>query len=82
MVGYFFYITKDWQPWYIMCTALQVLILICMFMLPESPEFYFAKGKFDNAKQVLLRIAALNGRKIDERQICFDKVASSSHDHG
>ena len=44
-----------------------------LFWLPESPEFYFAKGRFDESKAVLLKIAAINGRDIDESQICFDK---------
>ena len=60
-----------------MVTVLQVFIIIGMLWLPESPEYYFAKGRFDESKQVLMRIAAINGRSIDERQICFDHVATA-----
>ena len=74
LVLYFLYWTKDWQPWFYVVTVMQVLVLIGMLMLPESPQFYFAKGRFDEAKMVLLRIAAVNGSVVDESMICFDKV--------
>ena len=80
LVVYFLYITKYWQPWYIFCTVLQILIILGMLWLPESPEFYFAKGRFEESKQVLLRIASVNGIRIDERQICFDKQRTASED--
>ena len=51
-----------------------------MFWLPESPEFYFAKGRFEESKAVLLRIARINGCAINESQICFDNVGQ--HDGG
>ena len=51
-----------------------------MFWLPESPEFYFAKGRFEESKAVLLRIARINGCSINESQICFDNVGQ--HDNG
>ena len=78
---YFLYITKYWQAWYIMATVLQVFIIIGMFWLPESPEFYFSKGKFDQSKEVLMHIARINGIKIDETAICFDKVGCSHKDN-
>ena len=83
LVGYFLYITKYWQYWYIGCTVMQVLAIVGFLWLPESPEFYFAKGRFQESKQVLLQIASINGRPIDERQICFDNVVDTddnSHD--
>ena len=71
---YFLYITKYWQGWYVMCTVLQVYVIFGMFWLPESPEFYFSKGRFDESKLVLLSIASFNGCKIDHSAICFDQV--------
>ena len=37
LVFYFLYLTKDWVPWYIGGTVLQVLVIIGFFWLPESP---------------------------------------------
>lgn len=56
---------------------MQVFVIIGMLWLPDSPEFYYAKGRFDESKQVLLRIAAFNGSKVSGEQICFEKVGSS-----
>ena len=62
VVVYFLYITKYWQAWYWFGFLLQILIIFGILWLPESPEFYFAKGRFNEAKQVLLKVASTNGR--------------------
>ena len=77
---YFLYLTKYWQGWYIGVAILQVLVIIGMFWLPESPEFYFSKGQFEESKKILLWIAKINGCKIDESAICFDKVDKQDSD--
>ena len=64
-----------------MTTVFQFLVIIGMFWLPESPEFYFAKGRFDESKIVLLRIARINGCSINESQICFDQVGKHGEDN-
>lgn len=69
---YFLYITTYWQGWYIMGLVMQVLVIIGMLWLPESPEFYFAKGRYNEAKQVILKIANLNGRPVAADAICFE----------
>lgn len=74
VVVYFLYITKYWQGWYWFGLGLQVIILFGMLWLPESPEFYFAKGRFDEAKDVLLKIARINGRPVDAQMIKFDHI--------
>mmetsp|Transcript_22586 Transcript_22586/g.27927 ORF Transcript_22586/g.27927 Transcript_22586/m.27927 type:complete len:296 (-) Transcript_22586:148-1035(-) len=80
LVLYFMYITKDWQYWQMIGAALQFCIIVGMIWAPESPEFYFAKGRFEESKQVLLRIASVNGRSIGEEAICFDRVGEE-HAH-
>ncbi len=54
MCIYFLYITKYWQGWYIFGLVIQFLVIIGMMFLPESPEFYFSKGRYLEAKQVIL----------------------------
>ena len=53
---------------------MQVLIILGMLWLPESPEFYFAKGRFEESKLVLLQIAKINNRNIGHDAICFENV--------
>ena len=53
LIFYFVFISKDWVPWYIMVTALQVFVLLGMIWLPESPDFLYAKGKYEESKIVL-----------------------------
>ena len=55
-----------------MGAIIQVFVIVGMLWLPESPEFYFAKGRFAESKQVLLHIAKVNGKNIGEESICFD----------
>ena len=59
---YFLYITKDWRYWYAVITAIQVVIIVGLFWLPESPDFLFAKGRFAESRDVIMRIAHFNGR--------------------
>lgn len=62
VVIYFLYITKYWQGWYWFGFVMQVLVIIGMLWLPESPEFFFAKGRFEESKEVLMYMARFNGR--------------------
>ena len=54
---YFLFITKDWRYWYLGVNVIQVFLIFGIIWLPESPDFLFAKGRFDESKEVLLRIA-------------------------
>ena len=56
---------------------MQVLIIIGLLWMPESPEFYFAKGRFDESKIVLLHIARVNKQSVSEEMINFDQVTSN-----
>ena len=79
LVFYFLVITKHWQGWYVMGLVLQILILIGYLWMPESPEFLFAKGRFEESKQVLLWMARVNRRDISDDMICFDHVGEHAH---
>ena len=66
IVFYFYFITKFWEPWYYMCLAIQVWVILGLLWLPESPDFLYAKGRYDESKEVLLRMAKFNNSKINE----------------
>ena len=66
LVAYFYFITKYWQPWYVMCFFVQIWVILGLFWLPESPDFLYAKGRYDESKAVLMRMAKFNGIKVNE----------------
>ena len=70
---YFLYLTKDWRYWYYGIIILQIFVIIGLFWLPESPDFLFAKGRFAESRDVILQIAAYNGKgnDITREMICF-----------
>lgn len=70
---YFLYLTKDWHYWYYGIIILQVVVIIGLFWLPESPDFLFAKGRFAESREVILQIADFNGKsgEVTREMICF-----------
>ena len=79
LVFYFLYITKYWQGWYGLGALMQILIIVGLLWMPESPEFYFAKGRFEQSKNVLLKIAKVNRKHdVTYEMICFDHLEEES----
>ena len=69
---YFMYISNDWRYWYYMVLVIQVIVIIGLLWLPESPDFLFAKGRFAESRDVILYIARFNGRaEVTKEMICF-----------
>ena len=71
---YFLYVTKDWRYWYLGITVIQLVIIAGLLWLPESPDFLFAKGRFAESRDVILRIARFNGLgpdQVNKEMICF-----------
>ena len=48
------------------------MTLTIFWFLPESPQFFYAKGRYDECKQVLLTIAKTNGTNVKPEQFQFD----------
>ena len=40
---------------------LETAALLGLLLVPESPEFLYAKGRYDEAEQVVMDIAKFNG---------------------
>ena len=51
-------------------------MLLAIFMLPESPKYYYSKQRFDDARRVLSYISSING-KPKQKLYLFDNEVES-----
>ena len=65
MALYFWLITKEWIYYQMVGLSLNVLTVICLLFIPESPKFLYEKKRFDEVRQVFQKIANINGLKIN-----------------
>ena len=70
-VIYFRFITKSWVYWINVNIFMQIFVIIAYIWLPESPDFYFAKGRFEESKAILHKIAKVNNVRIKSDQLNF-----------
>lgn len=73
------YTSKDWRVinWSITALSFSILYLIILFV-PESPRYYLAKNRIQDAISILNRIAQLNGLEIDLKDIDLKDELSES----
>lgn len=72
---YFYYLTRDWRYWFYVVTVVQVIVILGLCWLPESPDFLFAKGRFLESRNVILRIARFNGK----RDVTANSISFGGH---
>ena len=62
---YFWKISKQWF-WYCSIGYIwQLISLICLYWMPESPRYLLKSGKFEQAREAFNRIAKMNKRAIN-----------------
>ncbi|CAG9854103.1 unnamed protein product [Phyllotreta striolata] len=55
---------RDWR-WMALTTTLPFLLLFLSWpLLPESPRWLMARGKFDKAERILQKMARINGKQL------------------
>ena len=47
-------------------------MLVIIFIIPESPKYYYSKGRFDEARKILNQIAQYNKVKFKFDRVRFD----------
>ena len=72
-LAYFRYWSKSWLHWNSVAIAMQCFVVITSIWLPESPDFFYAKGRYEESKQVLIGIAKCNGVDVTVNQLKFDE---------
>jgi MFS transporter, SP family, galactose:H+ symporter len=55
-VDYLFAGSKDWRAMFISAVIPSILLLIALIFLPESPRWLAARGRFESAERVLVRV--------------------------
>ena len=57
---YFVYISKYWLWFQMVGCAINLIVVICLFYVPESPKYLISKNRFDDARKALAAIAKIN----------------------
>lgn len=58
------YLIRDWVQMSVITSAPFLFYFLYMFVMPESPRWLLAKGKFEEALNVLEIMARLNNKKL------------------
>ena len=74
---YYQKLDKNWFPLQMIYFILGIIsMLLAIFMLPESPKYYYSKQRFDDARKVLSYISSING-KPKQKLYLFDNEVES-----
>ena len=57
---YFMLIDNNWRSLYTIVVVATLIAVMAACWLPESPKYLVGKGKYDQARKVITRIARIN----------------------
>ena len=77
---YFMFIDKSWKNLYSAVVLATFLTFIASFWLPESPKFLVNKGRYQQAREVITRIARTN--RIDRFECRDDEPVQQEKKEG
>jgi hypothetical protein len=60
---YFYFISKYWLWFQVFGWSLNLLTVVCVIFMPESPKFLLTKKKYDECREVLTKMAVTNNRE-------------------
>lgn len=60
------YLVRDWIHMCLLTSVPFLVYFLYMFVMPESPRWLLAKGKFEDALKILEVMARVNGKQLPE----------------
>lgn len=73
---YCWLVSKWWQPWYVVQAFVIVLAIIVAAFLPESPEFLYSKGRYEETTEVIHKIARTNSVRLSSSSLNLSQEKS------
>lgn len=70
----------NWVPVHIGGLCFGCFNLCAIFVIPESPQYYYSKGQFDEARAILNQIAYWNGADTKFDKMKFDTEVTKDKD--
>ena len=77
---YFMLIDNNWRTFYSIVAVTTLMAVIAAYQLPESPKYLVGKGKYDQARKVITKIARVN--KIDKFECRDDELVPQEKSDG
>ena len=65
---YYSYI-KDWKYLHLIYIFFNIIMLLCLTAIPESPRYFYTNRRFDQARKVLRRVARFNRSDLTEAEL-------------
>lgn len=59
--AFYYMVNPDWKPLHAYGLVFAILMMLVLMTIPESPRYLYAKGRFDETRQVLKDMALSNG---------------------
>ena len=73
MIGvYFHYISRYWLWYCLIGLIFNVISLVGIYIIPESPEYLYCFYRFEDCKEILHHIADWNGNSF--KALCFRRI--------
>ena len=69
---YFYFISKYWLWFEIFGWSLNLLVVLCLYWIPDSPKSLVSRKRFDEARKALKYIANVNHRGNEDMQTQID----------
>uniref|UniRef100_A0A0B7BP68 Major facilitator superfamily (MFS) profile domain-containing protein n=1 Tax=Arion vulgaris TaxID=1028688 RepID=A0A0B7BP68_9EUPU len=70
---------RNWSHLQMALSAPTVLLLVFIFVLPESPRWLINKGRYEEATKVIQRVAQGNGVTLREKTLDLQEVELEGH---